>query len=62
MTIAIPIGELAATITRFGSAVLVVGRSGDWPRVLTVDPRMDGETVVVPGLRGNPGRWRPIPW
>lgn len=48
MTIPIPLDRLAGTIEHFGSAVLVTLRRDTWPRVLTVDPYVDGDLVVVP--------------
>jgi hypothetical protein len=48
MTIAVPLDHLAATLERFGSAVLVSLPQDTWPRVLTVDPFLDGDEIVVP--------------
>ncbi len=48
MTIPIPLDRLSETLVHFGSAVLVTLREDTWPRVLTVDPYVDGDQVVVP--------------
>lgn len=48
MTIPIPLDRLAETLWHFDSAVLVTLREGTWPRVLTVDPYVEGGLVVVP--------------
>lgn len=48
MSIPVPVDRLEQTLRRFGSATLVASRPADWPRVVTVDPVVDGETLVVP--------------
>ncbi len=50
MTIPIPLEDLAATLPRFGSALLMVSRADDWPKLLTVDPYLDVEAVIVPSV------------
>lgn len=48
MTIPVPLDQLSATLERFGSAVLATLPAGTWPRVVTVDPYVDGLQLVVP--------------
>lgn len=48
MTIPVPLDRLERTLRRFGSATLIASRPGDWPRVVTVDPVVEGEDLLVP--------------
>lgn len=48
MTIPIAAADVAATVQNFDAAILVATTPGGWPKVLTVDPHVEGEVVVIP--------------
>lgn len=48
MTIPVSVAQLPAAMERFQSALLITtAAEGNWPRVITVDPVMDGEIMMV---------------
>lgn len=47
MTIPVSVAQLPAAMERFQSAVLITSAGDDWPRIITVDPVMDGEIMLV---------------
>ncbi|MGD8214020.1 pyridoxamine 5'-phosphate oxidase [Aestuariimicrobium sp. Y1814] len=53
MSIEVQLDELAAVVARFGSAVLVTLPAGQHARLATVDPVVEGHTVVVRGARAS---------
>lgn len=51
MSIEVPLEQLAEVVGRYGSAVLVTLPEGQHARLLTVDPVVDGQVVVVSNPR-----------
>lgn len=50
MSIPVPRESLEAVMATYGSALLITLPEGTWPRVLTVDPQMDGDSVLITSL------------
>lgn len=55
MTIPVAASEIAATLTRFESATLITHAS-PYVKLLTVDPTMEGDDVVVHPIRESTQR------